>query len=657
MNASRTFTCSLTGFFLGLLAPAGWFLIRLAFFQPANISLGEFFTLELAGSTAQSALYSYMGLGTAIVFSCFGYVIGRVWTQLDARAEKLTEMHHTVQMQRNEFEERFNTLYGSLKNLHTVNARIQMAGSFDEIIRLAGEGLHGVLGYDRVNIWLVDRGHNALSLALSEGTGFDDTLELPLDERLGVIYKTFVEGRPRLVEDMRQLAGEDHLAEQYANLEPIRSRSFILCPIRAGGQVLGLIGVDNKTSRRLLGQTDVDTIRLFADQMAMSLSRVDLLGAVESLTGELNRTFAELPDFRRNYQALNGDLIQAGKKNRAALADISGGAGVIQEAVDETRSASSEISVAIQQVGENINSLHAFIDATVSAVTEITATLKEVEESAVKSEQLTETVQVRAGEGVERLKGTISALKEIHDAVSRATERIGQLSELAEEIGGVTVLIGEIAGKTNLLALNAAIIAAQAGEHGTSFAVVADEVRALAGDAARSTEEIARLVGQIRQATSEGVNEISATNDLVDKGIASGFELEIALGQVVDDAEKSTSMSRDIRRATNEVTHSAASINRSVVEVREMAEQVSHASKEQTSGMKSIVHAIEEIKAMTDDMVASVGSQEHNMAEIEHAIDRIGSMAQHIFQELEGRRQKSSEVVEKLGALRHTQDN
>ncbi|RME33936.1 MAG: GAF domain-containing protein [Deltaproteobacteria bacterium] len=657
MQKARPFTCSLVGFFLGLLAPAGWFLIRYCFFRGDGQPFWQFFSAELAGSPVQGALYSYMGLGTAVVFACFGYLIGRAMSQLDERAHKLAALHENVQKQRNAFESRFTSLHDSLKNLHIINAQIQKANTRTDIIRLAGEGLHGILGYDRVNIWLVDEARQQLVLALSLGTGFRDKLALPLDERLGVIYRTVLDGRPRLVEDMRALGHEDHLAEEFASHDVIRSRTFVLCPVKAGNRVLGLFGVDNKTSRRQLSQTDVDTIRLFAEQTAMSLSRVDLLGAVESLTRELSRTFESLPQFRHQYTELSGHLVEAGRKNRLALADMSGAADIIQEAVDETRSASGEISVSIQQVSENINSLHGHIDETASAVNEITATLQTVHDNAGTSEELTETVQNRAHEGVERLLATLDALKAIHQAVQKSTRKIHQLSTLADGIGDATALIGEIAGKTNLLALNAAIIAAQAGEHGSSFSVVADEIRVLAGDAARSAEDIEHLVAQIRQATSEGVDQISMTNHLVDQGVSSGRELEVALQQVVADAERSTTRSREIRRATSEVARSAHSINAAVARIREMAEQVAHASREQASGMKSIVHAIEEIKTMTDGMVASVDNQEKGMDAIEQAIEQIGRMAQMIFQDLENRRQMSQEVVEKVGTMRHAQED
>ncbi|TYO99698.1 methyl-accepting chemotaxis sensory transducer with GAF sensor [Geothermobacter ehrlichii] len=648
----KAWLCCLAGFFLGFLAPVGWLVLRLVFFRQAGQSLFEQIVGEVAGSSPQVALYVYMGLGTALVFALFGYLIGRAWQQLHERAKRLDSLNATMEAQRDEFEERFNALNSNIKNFHAINTLIQKSGSVNEVIRLAADGLYNILGYDRVNIWMLDADRKNLVLAISKGTGYEGELSLPLDERLGVIYKAVLEGRPFRVDDMRKMPADYRLAEEYTGHEPIRSRSFILCPIRVHDRVVGLFGVDNKRKKAQLDDTDVDTVRLFADQVAMTLTKIDLLRAVDSLTRELERTFGELLGYREDYVAINRQLKEAGQGNADTIREISGSAEVVREAVEETRSAAGEISVTIAQVSENINSLHEFIDSSVASITEMAATLKSVEENAVQSQTMIEGVQERAQDGVRRVEETIAAMERIRQAVETATADIARLSGISDEVGGITMVIGEIAKKTNLLALNAAIIAAQAGEHGSSFAVVADEVGALAREAGESTEAIARLVGEIRAATGDVVRNIETTRDMVDKGISTGVELEGSLQQMVEQADNSTGMSREIRKATNEVAKSAEAINTSVIRLGEMAAQISHASKEQTRGIRSIVHAIEEIKTMTDDMVAATERQQVNMRNIDTAVDRVGRMASRIFRELDSRQQGSQEVIEKLEVVR-----
>ncbi len=651
-DMGKAWLCCLAGFFLGFLAPVGWLVLRLAFFRDPTLSFFEQIVDEVAGSPGQVALYAYMGLGTALVFALFGYLIGRAWQQLHERAQRLDSLNATMEAQRDEFEARFHALNSNLKNFHAINTHIQKSASVDEVIRLAADGLHNILGYDRVNIWMVDPDRKHLALAVSQGTGYEGDLSLPLDERLGVIYKAVLEGRPFRIDDMRMMPEDYRLAEEYSCYEPIRSRSFILCPVRVHGRVVGLFGVDNKRKKARLDDTDVDTVRLFADQVAMTLTKIDLLQAVDSLTGELEQTFGELLGYRGDYAAINRQLKEASQGNADTIREISGSAEVVREAVEETRSAAGEISVTIAQVGENINSLHEFIDNSVASISEMAATLKSVEENAVQSQTMTEGVQERAQDGVRRVEETIIAMERIRQAVETATGDIARLAGISEEVGGITTVIGEIAKKTNLLALNAAIIAAQAGEHGSSFAVVADEVGVLAREAGESTEAIARLVGEIRTATEDVVRNIETTRGMVDKGISTGVELEQSLQRVVEQADSSTGMSREIRKATNEVAKNAEAINASVIRLGEMAAQISHASKEQTNGIRSIVQAIEEIKSMADDMVDATERQRVNMRHIDAAVEQVGRMASRIFRELDSRQQGSREVIEKLEFVR-----
>lgn len=649
----RAWSYALIGFCLGFSAPVGWLLVRLAFFWQEGQGVFEQLTVEVAGTSSQIALYSYMGFGTACVLAAFGFLIGKAWQQLHNRAERLDRLNTTVAEQKEEYERRFRNLNNGIKNFHAINTHIQKTDDPTEVLKLSADGLHNILGYDRVNIFMINPARSKLELVATRGTeGSFDRLKLPLDERMGVIWKAVNENRLFLVDDMRKMPEDFQLGIDFASHPILRSRSFVICPITVHNEVVGLFGVDNKRSRTVLDETDVDTVKLFADQVAMTLTKLNLLTAVDSLTRELEHTFSEMLSYRAEHERLDHALKDASNSTGDAIRDISGASGVVQEAVDETRSAAGEISVSIQQVSDNIANLHEFIDSTVSSMTEISATIKTVEGHAVQSQVMTEKVQKNSAAGVGRVDKAISGLNEIAAAVDKAFAGIEKLSTIGEEVGGITIVINEITRKTNLLALNAAIIAAQAGEHGKSFAVVAHEVGSLAREAAHSTEAISGLIGDIQSSTQDAVGNIGYTRGLVREGLASGAELERSLQEILKGAEQSTSMSRDIRRATSEVSRSAESINHAVVKLGEMAAQISHASKEQANGTRSIVHSIEEVKKMADDMVGATDRQRRNMDDIDRSVELVSSMAQRIFNELEDRQKGSREVLEKLEFLK-----
>lgn len=646
-NIDRSWGYAAVGFCLGLLAPFGWWVVKSLFLADLQASAEASMTALI--------LNLYMGGGTAVVLGGFGFFIGKASQQIHNRARKLDELNQLVETQKEDFERRFNNLNNGIKNFHAINMHIQKTSDASEVLKLAADGLHGILGYDRVNIFLTDLKHAKLKLVASRGHS-DSTetphLELPLDERAGAFYKSVVEQRAFLVDDIRKMPEEFHLKPPCDQFALLRSRSFVICPIIVHQEVIGLFGVDNKLSKDLLDGTDVDTVKLFADQVASTLTKLNLLEAVESLTVQLLNTFHQLQEFQVDYGRLDQALKLATDSTIDATRDIAGAADVVRESVDATRSASGEISVSIQQVSESLNQLAEFISNSISSVSQISATIHSAQENAVLSHNMSETVKQQAEQGTRGVHRAMKGLEGISRAVEHASESIKILSKTGEEAGNITTVITEITQKTSLLALNAAIIAAQAGEHGKSFAVVASEVGSLSQETAASADAIASLIHSMQSATEETVNSIGITSKLVSEGLHLGKDLEMALGEILGSSEQAMHMSQEIRGSTHEVARSIEAVQKAIVELGEMSSQISFASKEEAQGIRSIVRSIEDIKNMTDEMVAATERQRQNSDEIDRSFAQVSNMSQRIFAALEERRVESLKVVEKLEGLK-----
>jgi methyl-accepting chemotaxis protein len=652
----RRFLYAFCGLSFGVMAPLGWTVLQLLFFRQAGQGIWQ----QIAGNILHSGeslfLYLYMGGGTGLVLATFGFLIGRASQQIHDRASRLDELNQTIALQKESFERKFEELNNNIKSFHAINASIQRSLDHRDVLRLAAECLHEILGYDRVNVLMVNHEKNQMEFIASRGSGNDEVegIILPLDVRSGALYKTILEKRVFLIEDMARMPEEFHLRAPYDNIHQLRSRHFILCPILVRGEAVGLLAIDNKLKRKVLTETDVDTVKLFAVQIATALDKINLLDAVEALTRELEFTFQELLKYRGEHTSLDHSLHAATNSTTEAIGDIVGAADVVREAVDSTRSAASEISVSIEQVSQNINQLNDFMERTISAMLEISATVREVHENGVRSQGMSEQVKQQAEEGVKSVVETLAGLQGISAAVEGAEGAIERLSSKGEEIGGITTVISEITQRTNLLALNAAIIAAQAGEHGRSFAVVADEVRSLSQEAAHSTGAIASLINEIQEYTRETVNHIGKTRKLVQQGVALGQGTEVSLRQILNSAASAMDMARDIRRATEEISRSVESVSQSVERLGEMAAQISVASREQSQGTRNIVQSIEEIRNMADDMASSTEKQKRNTQDIESAVQSVSAMVGRIFGEMEQRQQGSQVVIESLEQLKNS---
>ena len=654
LGFDRNWSYAFFGVCLGILAPVGWILLRLALFWTPGQGFGEQVLADILRSQESLALYTYMAGGTAIVLGLFGYFIGSATQQIHERAQSLDELHRTVASQKEEFERRFRDLNNGIKNFHAINNHIQKTIDPREVMRLAADGLHDILGYDRVNILMVNRDKQCLEFMASRGTGHENVsgLKFPLDGRAGALYLTVRDKRLFLIDDISRYPEEFHLQPPCDQISQVRSRSFILCPIVVRDEVVGLFGVDNKVKRKSLDDTDVDTVKLFADQVSSALTKISLLQAVETLTGELERTFTQLLGHRQEQTQADESLHRATRATSESITDIVHAADVTRGAVETTRSAASEISVSIEQVSQNLNQLNEFMEKSISAMTQIASTIRSIEENGARSHGMSETVRLQAEQGAEGVGQTVVGLHGIADSVDEAVGAIGRLAEKSEEIGTITGVISEITQKTNLLALNAAIIAAQAGENGRSFAVVAEEVRSLSQEAANSTGAITQIVEEIQAFTRDTVGHIGETRKLVQQGIVQGNHLEGALKEILQSSDQAMGMALDIRKATREVSRAAESVSRSIEDLGEMSGQVSVASREQAQGTRSIVHSIEEVMNMADDMVEATNRQQQYTFEIEKAANLVSNMVKQIFQALEERQAGSREVVDRLERLK-----
>ena len=654
LGVERSWSYAFYGVCLGFLAPVGWVVLRLVLFRDPSLGLLDQVFDDIVRSAESMALYGYMAGGTALVLGTFGYLIGSASQQIHERASRLDELNTTIATQKEEFERRFRDLNNGIKNFHAINTHIQKTSDPRQVMHLAADGLHEILGYDRVNILMVNKERDCLEFTASRGSGNDNVngLTVPLDERGGALFLAVRDQRLLLVDDITRYPDEFHLKPPCDRIVQLRSRSFILCPIIVRDEVVGLFGVDNKIKRKALDDTDVDTVKLFADQVSSTLTKIELLQAVETLTRELEKTFAELLRYREEHARCDESLYRATSATSESIAEIVHAADVIRNAVETTRSAASEISVSIEQVSQNLNQLNDFMDRSISAMTEIGNTIKSVEENGARSHSMSETVRHQAEEGSREVGDTLKGLLGIASSVDEAVAVIDRLAEKSEEIGTITGVITEITQKTNLLALNAAIIAAQAGENGRSFAVVADEVRSLSQEAASSTGAITTIVEEIQSFTRETVDHIGQTRSLVKQGIDKGHALEIALQQILQSSDQAMVMAHDIRKATREVAKAVESVSHSIEDLGEMSSQVFVASREQAQGTRSIVKSIEEVVNMADDMADATSRQQQSTRDIEAAARVVTGMVGRIFQAMEERQAGSREVFERLEKLK-----
>lgn len=646
---------SVLGFCLGIGAPLGWALLRQLFFYDPGQPLVAQFLDDFTRSGQQRLLYAYMGLGTAFVLATLGYLIGKNGDELRHRAVELDSLHQEVASQKEIFEHRFVVLNTNIKNFHQISSRIQTSLNLEEVLLLCAEGLHKILGYERVNILMVNHVNQQLRFVTTAGsnTAAMADLTLPINPGIGVFYKALQERKPYLIDDISRYGADYHLQPPYDTIEVFRSRNFIICPIVVKGEAVGVFAIDNKRSRRPLNESDLDTIMLFADQVSNAITRINLLTSIDTLTTELESSFSFLQSHRDQYSRNVTNVVEGiGSVSDGAAAIASASEGVLAS-VDETSTAVNEISVAIEQVSRNLDTLAGIVHQSASAMEQISSTIANVEHSAAISHEVSSQVQAETAEGRTAVSETIGALDEIQHSVEESHDRITRLAANSNRIENIVNVINDITKRTNLLALNASIIAAQAGEHGRSFGVVADEIRNLSLQTGHSTGEITAIIEEIMFESQQAADNITTSKRLVQRGVELGHVMGQTLQAIYDRSVCSMEMTQEIKQATEEQSQSVQTVARSMEDISDMTSQIFNASKDQAKATRSIARSVETIKEMAHEMVQSTARQVDDGQQIRHTVESVSAMVSQMFDNMDARRAQGAEVVKELESMKN----
>ncbi|HSQ78056.1 MAG TPA: methyl-accepting chemotaxis protein [Nitrospirota bacterium] len=315
----------------------------------------------------------------------------------------------------------------------------------------------------------------------------------------------------------------------------------------------------------------------------------------------------------------------------SSIEEVARNAGVLSTAAEDTAASIEQMLASIKQVSDNTEALSASAEQTSSSITEMSASVKEVEQRALDAARLAEKVSADASDrGMAASREAIRGMQNIKEAVEATADVVNRLGKRSQEIGQILKVIDEVTDQTSLLALNAAILAAQAGEHGKGFAVVAEEIKELAERTAASTQEISGLIVAVREETEQSVQAMARGLKAVEAGSSLVNVTSEVLEQVADSSRQSVDMARAIEKTTAEQARGVAQIKEASVSIANQIEQIARAMQEQRRGSERIGQAAERMRDITRQVKTSTHEQTSGGRQIAKAVESVKVQAAQI---------------------------
>jgi methyl-accepting chemotaxis protein len=292
-----------------------------------------------------------------------------------------------------------------------------------------------------------------------------------------------------------------------------------------------------------------------------------------------------------------GELLNAINGMRQKLLDM---LSDISETTDQLSTASEEMSSITIQTSDTIHSQRSETEQVATAMNEMTATVQDVAVNISHTANAADQANEQTREGSQIVQQAINQINKLADQVENSSQTINELEQHSEAINTVLDVIKGIADQTNLLALNAAIEAARAGEQGRGFAVVADEVRTLAGRTRQSTDEINEMIEKLQSGSRQAVTVMNQSRDEAKSAVELATKTGTALTTITQAVGKINEMSTQIASAAEEQGTVAEEINRNIVKINEMSSQTSDGASETAEASKNLAHMATELRGLVE---------------------------------------------------------
>jgi len=359
--------------------------------------------------------------------------------------------------------------------------------------------------------------------------------------------------------------------------------------------------------------------------------------AFREMSGRLREAVGQVAENAASLNAASGQLAaaanQAGQAtNQIAVTvqQVAKGTAQQTEGVTKTAASVEQVSRAIDGVAKGAQEQAAAVSRASTITAQITDAIKQVSANAQTVTQDAQGAAHTARSGAQTVQDTVRGMESIRAKVNASALKVKEMGQRSDQIGAIVETIDDIASQTNLLALNAAIEAARAGEHGKGFAVVADEVRKLAERASVATKEIAGLIKSIQQSVTEAVVAMDEGAKEVQTGVAKADAAGEALTSILKAVEAVNQQAEAALGAAQRMNTASAELVNAMDAVSAVVEENTAATEEMAAGASEVTRAIENIASVSEENSASVEEVSASAEEMNAQVEEVSASAQSL---------------------------